>query len=307
MEIIYEGRNITGSVNAIKVDVIDSAGGIADSLEMEFSNTEGRWDRWSPQKGDVVAVREKGFSSGTMYMDSIEQVKGIFRLKAVSTPLPAKTTGTKTWENIRFFAIVNEIAGRYGFRSETYGAENWLYRRVDQLEQADFDFLAFRCMLEGYVLKVNGGKVIIYSEPEFEKEEPVVSVHVQDMDGNYSFKSKGIGLYSRCILEYSGSRVIRSEFSPANPPDGPVLKKRDIPVYSQAEADRYCRNILRYHNKQEYSGKFAIELTPGLAAGNMIRISGAGFGDGIYFTEYVVHRIVEKKTILKLRKPLEGY
>ncbi|HEX9063201.1 MAG TPA: hypothetical protein VF941_23760, partial [Clostridia bacterium] len=91
---------------------------------------------------------------------------------------------------------------------------------------------------------------------------------------------------------------------------GPILKITDLQVFSQGEAERYSKNILRDFNKRESSGSCTIAFDAGIGAGNCVQISGVGFVDGKYFCEQVTHTFGQNnkgKTGLKLRKVLEGY
>ncbi len=307
MNIIYEGVDITNSIEIRKADIIDNAGGCADSIDLSFADTEGLWSKWKPLKGHKINVLESGFSSGIMFTDCINQARGSIRIKGLSLPPKAKTGKTKAWESIRFLQMAGEIAGTHGFALETFGVTDHLYERLDQLNETDFDFLQRRCILEGYSLKICNGKVVIYSEQDFETKAAVKTLSMDQFDGDYEFKAASAGLYAACVINCSTlAGVITKEYIPALAPSGPILKPR-IYVTSLAEAERYCKGLLRAANKNENTGRMQIELDPDLAAGSCVEIDGVGLADGKYFIEQAVHRLKEKKTIMKLRKPLEGY
>ena len=303
LQLIYEGKDITDAVEIHKADITDNAGGIADSLEIWFDDPEGFWGQWKPKKNDKVQVKENGFDSGLMYIDELEQCRGLFVVRALAIPQDAKTENTKAWENVRFLEIASELARKYGFQLETYDIQNPLYERVDQFEQADFAFLAWRCLLEGYMLKITSQKVVIYDERYMEAQAPVKTIYIDDFDGDYKFLQKSAWIYGGCRIFFGD---IKYEYKPSGA-FGPVLKFADIFVSSQAEAERFAKNILRSKNKYENTGYCTIELAPGIAAGNVIQIQGVGMADGKYFCEQVTHKLANKKTFLKLRKPLEGY
>jgi hypothetical protein len=64
---------------------------------------------------------------------------------------------------------------------------------------------------------------------------------------------------------------------------------------------------LRTVNKYEHTGKINIKLDTELAAGCNVNVKNFGFVDGKYFIDKAIHMLFDKKTILKLRRPLEGY
>lgn len=303
MRIIYEGVDITETVEVKKADIIDNAGGVADSIELWFDDPQGFWSQWHPQKNHKVQLKEGGFDSGIMYVDELEQKRGLFIIRALSIPQEAKTDRIKSWENIRFMELATEIASKYGLSLETYGIQNHLYQRVDQYEQADFEFLAWRCMLEGYALKITGGKAIIYSERYIESQPPAKTLYIEQFDGDYSFRTKSTGIFGACKVSYES---ISYEFRAAGTL-GPTLQFTDIYVSSQGEAERFAKNLLRAKNKYEHTGYCAIELDPGIAAGTMLQVAGVGLADGKYFCEQAIHKLVEGKTVLRLRRPIEDY
>lgn len=303
MQILYEGRDITNAVEVKEANITDNAGGIADSIEIWFDDPQGFWSQWKPEKNHKVQVKEAGFDSGLMYVDELEQKRGFFIIRALSIPQEAKTDNTKAWENIRFMELATEIAGKYGFTLQTYGTQNYLYERVDQYEQADFEFLAWRCLLEGYALKTTDGKAVIYDERYMESQAAVKTVFLEQFDGDYSFRTKSTGIFGACKVSYGD---IGYEYKAAKS-SGPILKFTDIYVSNQGEAERFSKNLLRAKNKFEYIGYCTIKLDHEIAAGNTIQIQGVGLADGKYFCDQIVHRLVGQKTFLRLRRPVEGY
>lgn len=302
MQLICQGKDITGAVEIKKADIIDNAGGMADSVEIHFADPLGYWSQWEPQKNDRLELRQDGFRSGTMFVDELEQQRGVFIIQALSIPQEAKTEYSKAWNDVRFLEFAGEIARKYGFQLKVYGIQNHHYKRVDQLEQTDLIFLLHRCQLEGYMLKVNGQSIIIYDERFMESRAPAKIIHQSELDGRYSFKQKSTGTFGSCQVQYAG---IRAEYRSETP--GPVLKKSDLYMSSQGEAGRFARNLLRATNKEGQPGYCTIALATDIAAGNMVEMKGMGLADGRHFVSQAIHRLAEKKTFLRLRRPLEGY
>lgn len=304
MQIIYEGKDIAAAVDVQKADITDNAGGMPDSVELVFNDTAGLWSKWKPQKNHRVAVKEKGFSSGLMFIDELEQERGLFTVRALSIPQEAKTENTKAWENVRFMEFAGEMARKYGLELQAFGVQNHLYPRVDQFEQPDLAFLSYRCMMEGYALKITDGTAVIYDERHIESQASARKIYADQVDGTVRFKDKSTGIFNSCRVTYGSMGY---EFKPAQAPPGPVLKICDAYLSSPAEAERYSRGLLRQKNKHEKSGALTIRLDTGIAAGNIVEVHRVGMFDGRYFVEQAVHRLKEGRTSLKLRKPLEGY
>ncbi len=304
MKLTFEGKDITDYIDFSKAEFIDNSGNMIDSLELIFNDTNGVWSNWKPSKNDKLTISQDGLSTGVMYIDEIGQQRGTFIIRALSIPQQAKNSNTQSWESIRFLEFATEIATRYGFTIETYGIENYLYERVDQYEECDFAFLAWRCLLEGYVLKVTDNKVIIYDEAYIESQS-ATEVGVNAFDGNYSFLSKSNEIFNSCELIYGS---LKAKYSPTNSLNGPILKYSNIYFSSLAEGNRFAQNILRSKNKYENSGRFDLKLNTGLAAGSNLSITGVGIFDGKYICEQTKHNFVDNgRTKFKVRKVLEGY
>jgi uncharacterized protein len=306
MKLIYEGVDITNKVSISKAELTDNAGGVADSIELIFNDPKGLWSTWKPSKNDIIEISQNGLTSGSMYVDEIEQKRGTFIIRALSIPQEAKTTQTKAWESVRFLQFATEIVSKYGFTIESYGIENYLYNRVNQDEVADFQFLAWRCILEGYMLKIIDNKAVIYCEPYIESLNSTKTINIEEFDGDYKFLDKSVAVFNSCQLIYGN---YNSAFKPANEINGPIYKHiNSIFISSQGEADRYTKNLLRYKNKQERSGRFNIKLDTDISAGNNINIEGIGLADGKYFCEQVRHNLVDNgRSTIKVRRPLIGY
>lgn len=309
MNIIYNSVDITNSVEPLKITLTDNSGGIADSIEAIFSDTKDLWSQWKPKKNDTLEVKQNGYSSGLMYIDELIQNAGKFTLRALSIPQSSKTARNQAWENVRFLEFASEIAGRYGFKIQTYGIENQLYQRVDQIEQADFSFLAYRCMLEGYALKINNKNIVIYDEYTYEQKSIAGTnsiIYKTDILNSFQFKDKSTDIFKKCVVKSnSAGRYIQGEFEDPNV-NGPTLTKL-IYCSNQAEANRYAKSYLRFFNKNMTTGSFPINLNTDYAAGTNIQIKNTGMFDNKYFIDKIIHDLINSRTNPHLRKPLEGY
>ncbi|MEB3103088.1 phage late control D family protein [Ferviditalea candida] len=309
MNIIYNGTDITSSVQPTVLQITDNAGGKPDSVTAVFSNTEGLWSKWKPSKNDTLRIKQDGFDTGTMYIDELTQGAGVFGLKALSIPQIAKTARSQGWENVRFLEIATRIAARYRFGLQTYNVVNHLYSRVDQIEEPDFAFLAYRSMLEGYALKINNGNLVIYDEATEEQKAPDAvngKIFLRDLHGAFEFKDKSTDIYAKCIVRSQmSSGYIQGEYS-ASGIYGPTMK-RNLYMTNQAEANRWARGLLRSTNKYMITGTFGIDLNPNLAAGTSVNVSEVGMFDGKFFIDRLIHDLIHNRTQLTIRKPLEGY
>jgi uncharacterized protein len=306
MNILSNGVDISPSVQPTSLLISDRSGGIPDSIGVLFSDTEGQWSQWKPSKNDTLQIKQNGFNTGIMYIDELAQGAGVFETNALSIPQKCKTHRSQGWENVRFMEIVSQIAARYGFRVQTYNVINHLYERVDQNEEADLSFLAFRCMLEGYALKINNRNLVIYDEAKEEQKEPKPIIYQSNMHGSFNFRSKSTDIFEKCIIHSQTlTDFIKGEFVDSSF-FGPTIKK-NLFVSNQDEANRWSKGILRSFNKYAITGKFSIDLNLNLASGTCIGIQDTGMFDGKYFIDQLTHDLINNRTKLMVRKPLEGY
>ena len=131
----------------------------------------------------------------------------VFVLKALSLPQEAKTThgpgrrsGCLSW----LMRLQPDISWGLGF-----GINNHFYKRLDQINKTDIEFLAWRCSLEGYSLKVTDKTIVIFDERTMEKSSPVKTIYHSDFDGDYIFGTNPPRYFPR-----AGYNVGRSEWRP---------------------------------------------------------------------------------------------
>lgn len=304
MNLIYEGKDITKDIEINTANIYDRSGGKADSLTLVMADTISLWSKWKPSKGDRLKLQSKGFDSGIMYLDEWEQDPGIITLKAISTPLKAKTEKTRTWRNIRLLKVAQDITANYGLTLKPYNITNYLYDYIDQVKETDLGFLNRLFVREGYALKITNQMAVIYDERVMERSEPVMTI---ERPKKYNFKSISDGLKSGCNIKYltSNGSIIEYEFKDPRITGG-TLKINEY-MSSQAEAERFSKGYLRAVNKFETTGVVIIPYNEKIAGSNMINITGIGLSDGRYFVDSATHRLADEKTELYLRRPLEGY
>lgn len=309
MKLYYQGTDITKDVHVKKAHVLDYSGGKCDRVDILFDDTNHIWARWDPQLGDVLRIAEEEYRTGDLYVDEIQQEKGMFRLGAVSVPPALRNSGDRTWQHIRFSALIAEFAARASMPYRIYGLpEDPLYPGIRQEGQQDITWLANQCALESCMLKVTAGTLVVCYEPWLEARGEVSSLTLLE-GSKYRLQRQSARVYAGCRVQaaYDGAYGIPGA-------QGPWLVARagelGLPeIHSQGEAERYAKGILRAHNRWAFQGECReLPLQPHLAAGSLVALEAAGIAfPGKWVVDEAVHRLVIRKTMLKLRKPLEGY
>lgn len=306
MQLYYEGVDIYNAVS-VKKCIYDSYGEQqADTLRIVFGDGNDRWDDWKPQKGDRISVVLGACNTGDMYVINVEPCNGEMFLCASSVPRKHSDKSSKSWQNIHFMQICEEIAGRHELTCEFYGVKDQTYEYVNQQNRKDFVFLEERCVLEGCAFLVYNNKLIVYSESSLESKQPDNRLIIPN-NVRFDYKDESPNVYSKCLLKngtWTGS------FETENATDKTLTKIMNIRISGQAEADRYAKNLLRFENKKMTSGTcMSSAFLGGYAAGTLVELqtSGVNSWDGPVIMSHVRHDLVKAQSKLFFRKPLEGY
>ena len=306
MQLIYEGKDIYNDIS-ISQCVYDSYGEQrSDTLKILFNDTRDTWDSWKPKKGDMIRTTLGACDTGEMHVVSVKPANGLMCLRANSIPEDYNDKKNKSWEFVTFKQICAEIAGRHGLACEFYGVDDYTYEYVNQQNHEDFVFLEERCVLEGCAFLVYDNRMIVYSEAFMEsgesKDELVIT---NDVKFDYIDDSKEA--CGTCVVKNGAVTGMHSVAGVTNK----VLEKvLSIKISSQAEANRFAKNLLRFENKKMTRGVcYSDKYLPGYAAGTLVNLTTAGVDswNGPVIMTHVRHDMLKATTKLFFRKPLEGY
>lgn len=305
MKIYYEGVDIYPSIS-LNQCVYDSYGEEqADTLKMTFNDTSDQWDTWNPSKGDAIRVVLGSCDTGKMNVISVKPENGLMCLMASSIPDTANDKSNKSWQNVKFKQICQEIAERHGLSCEFYGVEDYTYAYVTQQNKEDFIFLEERCALEGCAFLVYNGRLVVYTESYMESGSARGTLSIGD-DVKFTYEDHSSEVYGVCIAK---NGAMEGTYS-SGVTDKTLNKILSGKVSSQAEITRFAQNLMRYENKKMTSGVcYSDRYLPGYAAGSLITLetSGVPSWNGNVFMTHVRHDMVRATSKLWFRKPLEGY
>lgn len=306
MQLIYEGKDIYNDIS-ISQCIYDSYGEQhSDTLKILFNDTRDTWDSWKPQKGHMIRAILGACDTGQMQVVSVKPENGLMCLRANSIPEDYNDKKNKSWEFVTFKQICAEVAGRHGLSCEFYGVEDQTYEYVNQQNHEDFIFLEERCVLEGCAFLVYDNRLVVYSESFLEsstsKDELMIT---NDVKFDYVDDSKEA--YSTCIVK---NGAVTGMYSVEGAAAKVLEKVLSIKISSQAEANRFAKNLLRFENKKMTRGVcYSDKYLPGYAAGTLVHLSTEGVPswDGPVIMAHVRHDMLKATTKLFFRKPLEGY
>lgn len=306
IKVTYKGVDVTSDISINRCIHDMYAAGQADTLDIRFNDAAKLWDGWAPAVGDEIRIDYGHASTGAMFVRSCIAENGLYTIKAMSAPPSAMEVTNKAWSQVRLLQIGKEIAGRHGLAFQAYNVTDQLFPYLLQAK-SDFAFLHRVAVQEGCGFLVYDKVLILYGAAAMEAVAPVESLELP-LDGDYRYNDARAKLYGSCIVEsgdYSGkfdagngvSRILR-----------PVCG--DMTIGSNAEAERYAKNLLRDANKD---GQTGYVRTAGVAAGYAAASTAklvnqrAPSWDGPVFLYHVRHDYGVGESKLFFRKPLEGY
>ena len=295
MQILYNGVDITPSVQVERLLCLDDWGATPDSIDLTAADG-GQWSRWNPQKGDTLEIRDKGWQSGPQAIDAISQRAGKIRLQALSLPKGGRTPRSQAWENLSLPAVGGEIAARYGMGVQVFGTAP-VCQRLDQAGEGDFAFLARFARREGFAIKILDRRVILYDWRQRMQSAPALTLSPGNLLGDPAFDDRSDGLYGGCTLTWGEISATVQVDAAAD-----QLAVGDVPVSDYAQALRYAQNILDDARRGAYAGRLETPLALGAAAGNIAQLSGFGLADGRWFVDRAVHDFVRNSTMFWIVK-----
>ena len=291
MKLFYEGTDIYNKIS-LNTCIYNSYGEQqSDTLRVVFNDGNDLWDRWKPQRGDRIAAILGTCDTGEMCITSVRPENGKICLRASSVPQNHNNKCNKSWQNIRFKQLCEEISVRHGLVCDFYGVQDQVYER---------------CILEGCSFLVYNKKMIVYSESFIESTEADITLKIKN-DKHFEYKDESNDVYSVCIVK---NGRLTGKYSVSSVPEKVLTKVINVNMSSQAEADRYAKNLLRYENKRMSSGTIDYDrFLGGYAAGSVINLDTPGVSSWNVpvFLTHVRHDMVKARTKLFFRKILEGY
>lgn len=305
IQITYKDVDITAdvSINTCYHDMY--AAGQSDTLLLRVNDVNAIWDTWAPQIGDEIKVDYGTIGTGTMFLTAATPRNGLYDLSAQSAPATGFEVQNKAWQQVGLLQLGQEIAARNGLTFESYGVTDQLYTYIQQTGESDFRFLHRRAALEGCAFLVYDKRLILYSEPYMEAQDATEELNVT-IDGDYSYIDNRGLLYGSCEVasgSYTGSYAVSNGANRVYKAPNPGR------ISSNAEAERFAKNLLRSKNKGCLAGFVRSRILTGYAAASTVELKNARAPswDGKVFLDHVRNDYGRGMSKIFFRKPLEGY
>lgn len=277
------------------IQITDRQGAKADDIRLFILNDE----NLIVKRGSMIECSFGGFSSGKMNVDTISSNSTTTQIGAISAPLSAKIKHTRHWLKVRFFDIVNDVAVNNGLSVYYQGVTNYYYENVTQFKETDLAFLNRLCEREGYSLKIDNNRLVVYSNEIVEKVEPVKKIGFNDVvDQKISFSQNPNRVTAVTVKHYSNQLIAHTAIRGTG---GEEVVIREY-VADIDEAKRFSENYLASLSQNDTTVDCFIPITDGIAAGNCVEFVDYAMFNGKYLIFECSHDPEKNQTRLRGRR-----
>jgi phage protein D len=299
----------------------DDEDGASDDFQLKIQDREGVWlENWLEEAVDAAAgaklqiscvITPEGWNtqsgslkSGICELDSVAASgpPSVITIKGVGLGFSSaiqQTKKSKAWEKYSLSGIANEIAGNGGTSCMFESSSDPYYSRVEQDKESDIAFLKQLCQDAGLSLKCTDGKLVIFSQAQYEAQEPVMTIQKGDgIIDSYKLKSGSADTkYDSCRVTWrdpaTGSTITGTAY--ADDYDAEVSDNQQLEVTakvsSAAEADTLAAKRLKLYNKFQRTATFSLPGNIKLAAGCTVQLDGWGGWSGKYMIAQAKHTV----------------
>ena len=302
--ITYNGVDITESV-AIRRCYHDMyAGGQSDTMHLRLNDAGNLWDFWAPQNGDEIRIDYGSISTGTMFVAKVSPQNGSFDIVAQSAPQSCFNPQDKAWQQVRLLQLGAEIAKRHGLTFVSYGVEDRLYPYISQSNKGDLRFLAHRAKLEGCDVLIYDKTLVMYSVAYMEAQTPTETMTV-GIDADYRYIDRRSDLYGSCVVS---NGLYAATYSAGNGSTRVYRPETLSNIGSDAEAERFAKNLLHDVNKGCYGGFIRSLILPGYAPASTITLVNvrAPSWNGTAFIDHIRNDYGKGQSKIFFHRVLEG-
>lgn len=293
MRLIYENVDITDAVQVKAATCCDCAGGVADALELRLENASD-WYRWGAKAGDSIELRDQGYTTGRMTVDSIEPVDGDFVVTGCAMPAAAREKRYQSYEQVTLFELMHVCAKQIGLSAALYGVDGGArYRYLERQNETIPAFLTRLLMFEGAVLKCVGGKLAAIGIEWAEAREAVRALEVGSATLGFRYVRMEERCYAACQVRtpYGQGEAHRQGGGGCG-----TLYVQSAPVFTDAQAAAWAGNRLRMENRAHERIIWDMQFDPALTALCRVELGGLSATKGGWLVESAEHDFIRQTT-----------
>ncbi len=287
--LIYEDADITDYVEIVGCVIRDVSGGEVDCVDLKVDHAE-RWLRWGPKKNDRIQVKRGGYSTTTLYLNTITLEDGTYRIYATGSKSLPMMTRWQVFEGKTLQSIMNVCAGEMNMEAKLYGISGAIrYDYLMRRNQTPTAFLEALAHNEGAVLKTLNGALVAIGV-EYAQALPamhMIELDIDQRDCTY-IDRRDKALSSLRIDTPFGSGLARAKGA-----DGLNRVVTDIPVDGDAQAYRWAKGMLLAHNRKCEILRMESAFNSGYTAMARVDVESEAPADGQWIIDSVEHDLVE--------------
>ena len=297
MQLIYEGADITDRIDIRKCIHRDVSRRRCDSAEIECEHAA-HWQAWQPQGGDRIELIHDGYTTGTLYLNTVLHEGGRYRMIATSLPPNTFKRAWQSFRNTTLGEIMAMCAAECGMEWKLFGLdEGSSYPYIERRNEGAAAFIERLMKMEGASLKCVSGRMAGISIAYAQDIEPMQEIEIAPgQDCAIHTRSTG--------MRYAGL-TIRTPFAAASAFDSEGTQGQhpictNLPAMNALQAGRWARGMLLMHNRKAESLTLETELNIGMTALARIDIKGGTDADGEWIVDEAEHDFMRLKTRARL-------
>lgn len=301
MQLLYNGIDITEQVQVAEAVSVDSEGGQADMLKLTLENAA-QWQKWSPKADDMIVLIDDGYTTGSMYIDTLVPDGDGFKIIACSLPSAARQVAWASYEQVTLGELIRQACAEAGTDFTAYGVSlSGSMRRVVRRNESLPAMLDRILTWEGGRLKCAGGLMCAISLKWAQEREAVRTLTADIESGGFTHHTRDWERVRSVRVESAlGRGVVRYAHA-----GGKDLVYGDLPATDNAQAARWASGLAASHMRDAETIKWTIDYDGQLCAWSRVDITGAQVVEGEWIAREVEHDHIERKTKLTLARTVE--
>lgn len=302
MQLFYEGVDITADVEIVSAVHRDAANGKSDCLDIVLANAA-NWYRWKPQRDDAMELREAGYTTGRLYLNSIVPEGNRFRILAVGMSSAANRRRYQSYTGRTLGEVMDLCAAECRMDKAVYGLdENYRYPYLLRKNEGCAAFLNRIAEWEGAALKTVSGRF-----------SAIDLLYAQELPASgqirISVEQSG-AIYTRNEAEKVSALTVRTPYAEAVARDSAAEGREErvltcIPATDSMTAGRWARGILTAMNRKAEEIRLETAYNPVYTALARFDVFGGTDADGEWIADEVEHDFVKKTSSVRFLRVIQ--
>lgn len=302
MELYYEGVNITDEVNIVAASARDVSGGRSDSLHITLGHARS-WYHWGPKVDDKIEIIDHGYSTGTMYVNTIAPEGDDYRILATASKSGAGRKANASYESRNLDELMALCAAECNMDYRIFGIDKrTFYTFLTRQGEGIGSFLNRLAEMEGAKLKTYSGRFTLISVAAAQNRPALETIKITE-------KQPGI-TYHRFGNKKLKSLTVTTPFATVSARDSGVSKGFDktvcgFPARDAVTAGRWARGLLLSHNRKAEELTVESSFHPAWTAMARVDVSGTTDAMGEWLIDECEHDLVNRTSTATMLRCIE--